>query len=129
MRDDIDTIPIVNEQLLVEKRQVLDGTVEVRTFTELVDESFEMNLDRTEISVKRIPFDVFVDVAPSIRTEGDVTILPVLEERLVVQKRLVLVEEVHIRRTTMTTNERVDAVLRKQRATVERNQNPTTEEK
>lgn len=37
-------------------------------------------------------------MAPEIRTEGDVTIVPVLEEVLVVEKRLVLKEELHIRR-------------------------------
>jgi stress response protein YsnF len=39
-----------------------------------------------------------VETAPEIRTEGDVTILPVVEEVLVVEKRLVLKEELHIRR-------------------------------
>jgi stress response protein YsnF len=39
-----------------------------------------------------------VETAPEIRTESDVTILPVVEEVLVVEKRLVLKEELHIRR-------------------------------
>ena len=34
--------------------------------------------------------DQFVDAAPQVRTEGDVTIIPVVEEVLVVEKRLVL---------------------------------------
>ena len=39
-----------------------------------------------------------VTEAPSIRTEGDLTIIPALEEIIHVEKRLVVVEEVDIRR-------------------------------
>ena len=35
-----------------------------------------------------------------MREEGDVTIIPVLEEIVVVEKRLVLKEELHVRRVT-----------------------------
>ena len=54
--------------------------------------------------VERVPVDQFVDEAPQVRTEGDVTIIPVLEERYVLEKRLVLVEELHIRRERQWSN-------------------------
>ena len=38
-----------------------------------------------------------VDEAPAARAEGDTTIIPVIEERLIVVKQLVLSEEVNIR--------------------------------
>jgi uncharacterized protein (TIGR02271 family) len=120
MVEDIDSITVVEEELQIEKRQVLDGTVEVRTHTDNIEEHVTAHLVRERLDVQRVLFDVFVDVAPTVRVEGDVTIVPVLEERLVVEKRLVLVEELHIRKTTSSETERVDAVLRKQRVTVER---------
>jgi stress response protein YsnF len=49
-----------------------------------------------------------------------VTIIPVLEEVLVVEKRLVLKEEVHIRSTTSGEDVEVPVTLRRQRAVVER---------
>ena len=49
-----------------------------------------------------------------------VTIIPVLEEILVVEKRLVLKEEVHIRRSTAGEEVEVPVTLRRQRAVVER---------
>jgi stress response protein YsnF len=55
-----------------------------------------------------------------VRTEGDVTILPILEEVLVVEKRLVLKEELHIRRHLARENVEVPVTLRKERAVVER---------
>jgi stress response protein YsnF len=61
-----------------------------------------------------------VETAPGIRTEGDVTIVPVLEEVLVVEKRLLLKEELHIRRGVETETVEVPVTLRKQRAVVER---------
>ena len=61
-----------------------------------------------------------MESAPQIRTEGDVTIVPVLEEVLVVEKRLVLKEELHIRRRIITETVEVPVTLHKQRAIVER---------
>jgi uncharacterized protein (TIGR02271 family) len=61
-----------------------------------------------------------VDHAPEVRTENGVTIVPILEEVLVVEKRLVLKEELHIRKQVATENVEVPVELRKQRAVVER---------
>ena len=72
------------------------------------------------VEVERIPINRVVDTVPQIRTDGDVTIVPVFEERLVVEKQLVLVEEVRIRRTASVENVEVPITLRKERATVER---------
>ena len=54
------------------------------------------------------------------RTEGDITIVPVVEEVLVVEKRLMLKEELHIRTRTETTTIEQPVTLRRQRATVDR---------
>ncbi len=44
-----------------------------------------------------MPVGRVVDEAPAARAEGDTTIIPVVEERLVVVKQLFLVEEIHVR--------------------------------
>ena len=48
------------------------------------------------------------------------TIVPVLEEVLIVEKRLVLKEELRIRRSRSQETEEIPVRLRKQRAVVER---------
>lgn len=58
--------------------------------------------------------------APQVRIEGDVTIVPVMEEVLVIEKRLMLVEEIHIRRVATREDVSIPVELRKQRATIER---------
>jgi len=68
----------------------------------------------------RVPIDRMVDAAPTVRTEGDVTIVPVVEEVVVVEKRLLLKEELHIRRRRTTKDVEIPVTLRKQRAVVER---------
>lgn len=68
----------------------------------------------------RVPVDQVVTEAPPIRTVGTVTIIPVLEEVLVIEKRLILKEELHVTRRVTTKEVSVPVTLRKQRATVTR---------
>jgi stress response protein YsnF len=49
-----------------------------------------------------------------------VTVIPVIEEVLIVEKRLVLKEELHVRRQQTTENVEVPVTVRRQRAVVER---------
>jgi hypothetical protein len=62
----------------------------------------------------------FVEAAEEPRIEGDVTVVPVYEERLVVEKRLFLLEEVHLRRVERAREVEVPVELRRQEAVVER---------
>jgi len=61
-----------------------------------------------------------LQAAPEVRTEGAVLIIPVMEEVLVVEKRLVLKEELHVQRIVSQEQIEVPVAVRKQRAEVER---------
>jgi stress response protein YsnF len=113
-------IPLVEETATVDKRQVVTGRVRVQTITDIVEELARADVQRESVGVTRVPIDKVVETAPEIRTEGDVTVVPVLEEVLVVEKRLVLKEELHIRRRIETEAVEVPVTLRKQRAVIER---------
>lgn len=115
-----ETIPLIEETLRVEKREVAAGRVRVRTVADTVEEIARATLDEEKVEVTRVPIDREIEVAPGVRTEGDVVIVPVLEEVLVVEKRLVLKEELHIRRRIAKENVEMPVTLRKQRAVVER---------
>lgn len=112
------TIPLVEEEISVSKRKSRTGRVRVETRTEQVDELVGADLASTEVEVERVPIGREVDRAPEIRTEGDVTIVPVLEEVLVVEKRLVLKEELHIRRRVTTGSIEIPISVKKQRAVI-----------
>ncbi|UVV70895.1 MULTISPECIES: YsnF/AvaK domain-containing protein [Brucella] len=113
-------LSVIEEQLVIDKRAVIDGRVRVTTKTEFVTEKAEARLDSENVEVTRVAIGREVSEAPAVRTDGDVTIIPVMEEVLVVEKRLMLVEEIHIRRVATTDDVSIPVELRKQRATIER---------
>ena len=116
-------IPVVEETARIEKRAVETGRVRVSTHTDTVEQVLRETLRGDAVGVTRIPINRTItegEPAPQVRDEGGVTIIPVLEEVLVVEKRLVLKEEVHIRRTTSGEDVEVPVTLRRQRAVVER---------
>jgi stress response protein YsnF len=115
-----DIIPLAEETATVGKRQVVTGRVRVQTVTDTVEELAHADVQQETVEVTRVLVDRIVETTPEIRTEGDLTIVPVLEEVLVVEKRLVLKEELHIRRRATTETVEVPITLRKQRAVVER---------
>lgn len=112
-------VPVLDEQASIETRTVVTGRVRVETRTEMVEEIARARLDGEELEIERVPIGTAIDHVPAVRTEGDVTIIPIVEEVLIVEKRLVLKEELHVRRTATAETVEVPVTLRKQRAFVE----------
>jgi len=48
--------------------------------------------------VEHVPIGRMVETAPPVREEDGVTVIPVIEEVVVTETRLVLREELHVRR-------------------------------
>jgi stress response protein YsnF len=61
-----------------------------------------------------------VDAVPPVREEGDTTVISIVEEVLVVERRLVLKEEIRLRRVRTTERHRETVTLREQQAVIER---------
>ncbi|RYF03720.1 MAG: DUF2382 domain-containing protein [Oxalobacteraceae bacterium] len=119
MSDDL-RIPIVEEEATILKRSVDTERVTVRTASDERQVVVRDEVRREHVEVTRVPKDEEVAEAPAVRIEGDVTIVPVLEERLTVQKRLFLVEELHLRRTVDHQPVELPTALRRTRVDVER---------
>jgi uncharacterized protein (TIGR02271 family) len=113
-------IPLVEEQIEVAKRAVERGRVVVRKHVDTREEIAEAVLHQDELTVERVPLGVPVDVAPPVREEGDVLIVPVLEEQLVIETRLILKEELRITRHRRSETFREPVRLRAERAEVVR---------
>ncbi len=115
------TVPVLEEQAYLSKETVTTGRVRVVTHSETIERLAEATLHSEAVEVTRVPIDQPVTGAlPQVRTEGEVTIVPILEEVLVVEKRLVLKEELHIRRRPTVEQVEVPVTLRRQTARVER---------
>jgi uncharacterized protein (TIGR02271 family) len=97
-------IPVIQERAVVKKRVVETGRVRIRKSVREYEEHVDIPHVHEEVRVERVPVDQIVEAAPQVRTEGDVTIIPVVEERYVLEKRLVLVEELHVRRERHETH-------------------------
>ena len=92
-------IPALEEQVHIGVRQVDTGRgVRLRTAVSEKLEQVEALLRQEEIEVVHVPVDRVVtpEQAPVSRYEGDTLVVPILEEVLVVEKRIRIKEEVRI---------------------------------
>ena len=56
----------------------------------------DASLFKEDVDVQRVPVNRVLDAPAETRVEGDVTIIPIMEERLKVEKQLILREEIRI---------------------------------
>lgn len=114
-------LPVLEESVNIAKEVVETGRVNVfKTVNESI-ESFEVPLSEEKIVVERIPKNEFVDVIPAAsRYEGNVMIVPVLKEVAVVEKRIMLVEEIHISTLRTEKTETLEVTVRKEEINVSR---------
>lgn len=115
-------IPLIEEVADVSKRTRVTGTVTLEKQIEVSQYEVSEVLQRRDVSVTKVPKDLVVDPAnpPQVRTENGVTIIPVLEEVLVVEKRLMLREELHIRHELSETLSTQNITLRSEIVVVKR---------
>jgi stress response protein YsnF len=116
-------LPLVREELAVGVEQVDTGRG-VRIHKGVTEQAHPVahTLRRDSVDVKRVPVDRIVPPSevPGTRQEGNVTIIPVLEEVLVVEKRVRIKEELHITRTVHEHTVSDQVVLRSEDVTIER---------
>ena len=112
---------MVVEQVSVERRQVQTDRVRVRTSVDLHETTVEEQLQVGRLDVIRHVVERQVSEAPVPYRVGDTLIIPVVEERLVVEKRLFVVEEVHVTTTSHAEVVSIPVTLRQTRAVIERN--------
>jgi uncharacterized protein (TIGR02271 family) len=118
-RDEV-SLRLLEESVSVSRRVVQGQTIRIASTTRWHEQLVEEPLARETVEIERVAIGRFVGATPEVRQEGDVTILPVMEEVLVLERRLLLKEEVRIRRVRSTAMHRETVNLRKQEATVTR---------
>jgi len=112
-------LPLHEERLLVSKRVRKTLVRAARTTTQrtvAVDEDLAIE----QVVVTRVPIGRVVEAVPPIREENGVTIVPVVEEELVLVRRLILKEEVRFERVRSMAHYVETVVLRRQEVTVTR---------
>ena len=115
-------IPVAREELRVGTRRVDTGRgVRLHKTVSEQTRHIEQALQCDALEVRRVPVDKIVPLseAPATRQEGDTLIVPVLEEILVVEKRLRIKEEIHIIRGTRQETHAGTVVLRAEQVSIE----------
>ena len=108
------------EDISVSRRRVETSVVRVAVITHRRDHLVDESLSHERVEIEHVPVGRYVDAVPPVREEGDLTIMPVVEEVVVVERKLLLREEVHIRRVRATEQHVETVQLRQQEAVVTR---------
>lgn len=113
-------IPVIAETLRVDKQTVETGRVVLHKTVQTTIETADVPLREEVVQVQRVAVNRYVDEAPAVRYEGETMIVPVLREEMVVTKRLLLVEELHVHTQVLTTHASQTVELRREEVTYER---------
>jgi uncharacterized protein (TIGR02271 family) len=114
-----DTLEIKQEEAEIQKSRILTGSVKIRTLVETFEDRVAAEVERQDVEITRVPVGRVVTTRPDVRFEDDMTIIPILEEELVVEKRLILREELHIRRKKTSETIEMPVMLRRDKVNVE----------
>ena len=113
-------IPVLEERLNIGVRQVETGAVQIHKKIISEEVTRELPVIHEEVQVEHVAFNQYVEAAPAVRYEGDTTIISVVKEVLVVEKRLMLVEEIHLTKKQITTSTVIKETLWKEEIEVNR---------
>ena len=109
---------------MVRKERVVTETVRLCKRIHEAEEVLDVPVQTEAIEVERVPVGRWIDAPAEVRREGDTTVYPVVEEVLVVEKRLRLVEEVRVTRRQETRRVQERVALRREEVVVERDAAP-----
>lgn len=117
---EVAVIPLVEERVSVTKREVETGRLRIQVSVEERQEGVPVELSHDEVEIERVPVNKAVSQLPSVRVEGSTTVIPVVEEIVVVEKRLVVVEEIHVRRKSRSETKEMPVTLRSEQVRIVR---------
>jgi stress response protein YsnF len=113
-------IPLLEETFEVSRTLTETGALRVRVLIEETLSSAAVDLVQEVVTSTRVPRGVEAHERVEPWNEGDTLIVPIYEEVIVTERRLMLKEEIHITRRTTYSTELVERPLRQERAVVER---------
>ena len=116
-------IELREEQLVAHKDLRELGEVRIRTTVEEVPGRLEVEAQREEVEVEHVPVGQVVSERVGPYEQDGVLIVPIYEEQLVVVKRLVLKEQLQVRRVASTDRQLFEDTLRRDRLVIEDPQN------
>ncbi|HLM01543.1 MAG TPA: YsnF/AvaK domain-containing protein [Pyrinomonadaceae bacterium] len=113
-------VPVIQEQVTVDKKIVETGKVRISKRVSQHEELIDVPILREQVNIERVPVNQVVDAPPQVRQEGDTMIIPIVEEQVFYQKRLVLVEELRIQKQIVEQHNPQQMTLLKEEVEINR---------
>ena len=111
-------VPLVAEEVAVSKQVVETGRIQVARVTHEREQVIDEMLAHHTAEIERVRVGQFVDTMPAVREEDDTVVIPIVEEMLVIERRLFIKEEVRVRRVRSTERHQESVTLRHHEAVV-----------
>ncbi len=89
-------VPVIEEDVIAGARPVKTGAVRVEKHVEKRVRKVQTPLVHENVEIRRVPVNRVVKEMPGIHTRGETTIIPVVEDELIITKRVVIREEIHL---------------------------------
>ncbi len=117
-------VPVIEETAVVYKERVTTGAVRLHKRVHEDEQILDIPVQTEAIEVERVPVGRWIEAPAVVRHEGNTTVYPVVEEVLVVEKRLRLAEEVRVTLRQTTRNVRKQIGLRREEIVIDREAAP-----
>lgn len=113
------TMELRGERIIGDPIPVQAGAVIVRKVVEEVPVVSDLTTESDVVTVGRVPVNEVVAERRQPWQEDDTLVIPIYEEILVAERRLVMVEQLHVRRTSRTQRHEVSGTVRRERVVIE----------
>lgn len=113
-------LPLAREELDVQRRTVERARIRIRKSTRKREARVKEPVSRDQVQVERVAINRPLERPLEPRYEGDVLVVPVMEEVLVVRKQLMLKEELRVRKRTVRSLHEERVVLRSEEVSIDR---------
>jgi len=118
------SIPVVQEKVDIGKTVIEKGKVKISKTVKEESEVINLPTKTEQVHIERVRVNKIIETAPdAVRYEGNTMIIPVLQEITVTEKKLLLIEEIHVTKTSVSTEEAREITLRKEEIKIERSNN------
>lgn len=115
-------IPVVVEEARIAKRQIETGRVRIQKNVQTAEEWVDVPLLRDRVHVERVPVERFLEQPVTAHYQGDTLVIPVMEEVVVVEKRLLLREEIHVTTRREEVQHQEAVTLQREQVSITRKQ-------
>jgi len=127
-RTNEEVIPVIQEHAIVRKEIVETGKVRIRKKVTEEIATVQIPVINESYHIEHVPVTpkILDTPPPAVRYEGNKTIIPVLKEITVVQKKYQVIEEIHLTLKLTETPLVQEITLRKEHIDIERSGNNPT---